>query len=112
MSRSEEQWRSEILDGTSNGNHLRGRVYKSEKYWLADVPALDVITQGRTKADAYAMVKDILEALVNLPGFSVRVDADGQDGFQVTSTCQGEGASTWSKRFATSDQTAIRTSSA
>ena len=32
------------------------------------------------------MVKDLLEALVNLPGFSVRVDADGQDGFQVTST--------------------------
>lgn len=111
MSRSEEQWRSEILALTSNGTRLRGRVRKGEKHWLADLPALDVMTQGRTKAEARTMVKDMLEALVNLPGFSVQVDPDGQYAFQVTSTCQGQRASKWSRHLAGSKQTATPTSS-
>jgi len=78
---------------TSNGNRLLGRLRMGEKYWLADLPALDVMTQGRTKAEAYTMVKDMLEALVNLPGFSIQVDPDEQYAFQVTATCQGSRAS-------------------
>lgn len=112
MSRSEEQWRSEILALTSNGNRLRGRVCKGEKHWLADLPALDVMTQGRTKAEACTMVKDMLEALVNLPGFSIQLDPDGQHAFEVTSTCQGQRASEWSGRLPGSEQTATPNSSA
>ena len=85
MSRTEEQWRSDILCGTSNGDRLSGRVYKGGRFWLAELPSLDVMTQGRTKDDAYAMVKDLLETLVNLPGFSVHVDPDEEDGFEVAS---------------------------
>ena len=91
MTRSEEQWRSVILGETSNGNRLSGRVYKSEKFWVAKLPGLDVMTQGRSKGEAYAMVKDMLESLVNLPGFSVLVNPDRQDGFEVTA----EGSSQW-----------------
>ena len=112
MSRSEEQWRSGILALTSNGNRLRGRVFKGEKRWLADLPALDVMTQGRTKAEACTMVKDMLEALVNLPGFSVQVDPDGRYAFQVTSTCHGQRASEWSGNLPGSEHTATPTSSA
>ncbi len=85
MSRSEQQWRSDILSGTSNGNRLAGRVHKGGTFWLAELPALDVMTQGRTKDDAYAMVKDLLETLVNLPEFLVHVDPDEEGGFEVTS---------------------------
>lgn len=49
-------------------------MYKSDKFWVAKLPALEVMTQGRSKDEAYAMVKDMLETLVNLPGFSVRVN--------------------------------------
>lgn len=107
MSRSEEQWRLEILGRTSNGNRLCGKVRKGDKFWLANLPALDVMTQGRTKDDTYAMVKDMLEELVNLPGFSVNVDPDEEDGFQVTSDFQGKPESAWRKHEVSSERTGI-----
>lgn len=95
MGRSEEQWRSAILGGTSNGNRLSGKVHRGNKFWLAKLPALDVMTQGRSKDDAYAMVKDMLETLVNLPGFSVRVIPDDEDGFEVTAQVPSQCEPTW-----------------
>ena len=38
---------------------LHGRVYKDGKFWLAEVPMLDAMTQGRTRKDALAMVADL-----------------------------------------------------
>ena len=52
---------------------LYGRVYKDGKFWLAEVPLLDAMTQGRTRQEAPAMVADLLETLANRPGFSVQV---------------------------------------
>ena len=43
------------------------------------------MTQGKSKDDAHGMVKDMLETLVNLPGFSIRVHPDDAGGFEVTS---------------------------
>lgn len=56
-----------------------GRAFKSGKYWAVEVPILDVFTQGRSLRDAHAMIADAIEALVNRPGFSVKVFA-GRDG--------------------------------
>lgn len=50
-----------------------GKVYKDGKFWLVEVPILDAMTQGRTRIEALAMIKDLLESLVNRPGFSVTV---------------------------------------
>ena len=83
-SRSERQWRSDILGATCNGNRLSRRVYEGRRFWLAELPALDVMTQGRTTDGACTMVKDMLETLVNLPGFSVQVDPDEDGAFEVT----------------------------
>ena len=91
MTCSDEQWRSVILGGTSNGNRRSGRVYKSGRLWVAKLPSLDVMTQGRSKDEAFVMVKDMLETLVNLLGFSLRLIPDEQGGFEVTS----EGSSQW-----------------
>ena len=52
---------------------LQGRVFEDGGFWLAEVPILDAMTQGTSKEDALRMVKDMVETLVNRPGFSVTV---------------------------------------
>ena len=64
---------------------LYGKVYKDGKFWLAEVPILDAMTEGHTKKDAFAMVKDLLETLVNRPGFIVTVHPGKHGEFEVSS---------------------------
>jgi hypothetical protein len=63
---------------------FQGRVYKEGKFWLAEVPILDAMTQGRTQKEALAMVQDLLETLANRPGFSVEVHPGRQGTFEVS----------------------------
>ena len=60
-----------------------GKVYKDGKYWLAEIPILDLMTQGRTKKEAYEMVVDMLETIVNKDGFSVEVYRIGKDTYNL-----------------------------
>ncbi|MFA4875041.1 MAG: helix-turn-helix transcriptional regulator [bacterium] len=53
--------------------NFEGFVWKEGRYWPIDVPALDIITQGRSKKDAYAMIKDAVEMLVDREGFKAEV---------------------------------------
>ena len=51
-----------------------GRAFKVNKWWSGwaiEVPALDVVSQGHSKTDAYDMIADAIESLVNKEGFSV-----------------------------------------
>ncbi len=50
-----------------------GKVYKDGKFWLAEVPILDAMTQGRTRKEAFEMVADLLESLADRPEFEVQV---------------------------------------
>lgn len=52
---------------------LSGRVFKSNKFWIIEVPILSVVTQGYTKKEAYEMIADAIESLVNKKGFKVEV---------------------------------------
>jgi hypothetical protein len=61
-----------------------GRVYRDGKFWLAEVPILDAMTQGRTRPEAFAMVADLLETLVDRPGFTVQVHPGDDDHFEVS----------------------------
>ena len=63
-----------------------GKVYKDGKYWLAEIPILDLMTQGRTKKEAYEMVVDMLETIVNKEGFSIELFRVGKDNFEVGSS--------------------------
>ena len=65
---------------------LLGKVYKDGKFWLAEVPILNSMTQGHTRTEALAMVKDLLETLVNSPGFAVEVYPGEHEEFEVSST--------------------------
>jgi DNA-binding XRE family transcriptional regulator len=60
---------------------LEGRISKSRgsKYWLAEARDLDLVTQGRSRKDAVAMLEDAVESLVNWGSFRVQV-ALGKDG--------------------------------
>ena len=62
-----------------------GRIYKDGKFWLAEIPILDLMTQGRTKKEAYEMVADMLETMVNKEGFKVDVYKEKKDTFEVGS---------------------------
>jgi hypothetical protein len=43
---------------------LLGRVWKSNKYWLIEVPSLDLATQGRSRKEALEMMRDAILELV------------------------------------------------
>ncbi len=62
-----------------------GTVYKDGKFWLAEVPLLDAMTQGHTRKEAFVMVKDLLDTLVDCPGFSVTVHPGKHGDFEVSS---------------------------
>ena len=62
-----------------------GKTYKDGKFWLAEVPLLVAMTQGHTRKEAFLMVKDLLESLVNRPGFSVTVHPGKHGDFEVSS---------------------------
>jgi len=63
-----------------------GKIYKDGKFWLAEIPILDLMTQGRTKKEAYEMVADMLESLVNKDGFKIEVYKGKKDDFEVGSS--------------------------
>lgn len=43
---------------------LEGRLWKSGKFWLIEVPAIDVCTQGYTRRQAIKMIEDAIETLL------------------------------------------------
>src|SRR3990167_2093565 len=66
---------------------LEGKIWKSKtsKFWLIEVPLLDVVTQGTSKEDAFLMIKDAIELLVNKKGFKVQVFFGKGSDFSVES---------------------------
>jgi DNA-binding XRE family transcriptional regulator len=52
---------------------FEGSLFKDGKYWPVSVPLLAVCTQGKSKKNAYFMIKDAIELLVYRKGFKVRV---------------------------------------
>ncbi len=65
---------------------FHGKLYRDGKFWLAEVPILDAMTQGRTRREAIAMVRDLLETLVDRPGFSAEVHPGKHGDFEISSS--------------------------
>jgi DNA-binding XRE family transcriptional regulator len=59
---------------------FRGRVIKDGKFWVIEVPILFAYTQGFTKKEAYEMIVDLVETMVDKPGFKAEV-YPGKDGW-------------------------------
>ncbi len=43
---------------------LEGKIWKSGKFWLVDVPGLDAMTQGKSRSEALLMVEDLVREMV------------------------------------------------
>jgi len=43
---------------------LEGRVWKEGKFWLAEVPSLDLMTQGKSRKNALDMILDVVMELM------------------------------------------------
>ncbi len=43
---------------------LEGKVWKDEKFWVIEVPCLNVSTQGKTKKEAFLMIEDAVFELM------------------------------------------------
>ena len=61
---------------------IHGTLEREGKWWAAAVPTLGVFTQGHSRADAHAMVKDAVKTLLNRRDVGVRVES-AEDGFTV-----------------------------
>lgn len=68
---------------------FEGKVLRDGRFWLAEIPLLDAMTQGRTRVEALNMVADWLETMVNRPGFRAEVHPRGKYEFEVSGTDVG-----------------------
>jgi hypothetical protein len=64
---------------------LAGHIARSGRWWAIEVPILGVATQGTSQKDAYAMIADAIEALVDRKGFRVKVHPGSRGNFEVSS---------------------------
>lgn len=68
-----------------------GKQWKDGRHWLISVPSLDVMTQAKTKRDAFRMLKNAIKLLVNKKGFHVQIHPQRDDFFIV----EGHPAKDW-----------------
>lgn len=52
---------------------FEGRVWQEGEHWLIEVPALCAMSQGHSEAEAYEMIRDLVETMADRPGFEVTV---------------------------------------
>ncbi|HEY3745895.1 MAG TPA: helix-turn-helix transcriptional regulator [Gemmatimonadaceae bacterium] len=52
---------------------IAGRIWKDASWWLAESEIADVVTQGKTRTEAAAMLADATESLVDRSRFKVTV---------------------------------------
>lgn len=64
---------------------FQGRLIRDGRFWLAEVPMFDAMTQGRSRKEALEMVADWFATMVDRPGFKVEVVPHDVDGFEVGS---------------------------
>jgi hypothetical protein len=62
---------------------LAGRIWKEGRYWLAEVPMLDAMTQGRTRPEALRMAADLISTMANKKGFEVRAYPGPNGAFEI-----------------------------
>lgn len=62
---------------------FEGTVVRDGRWWLAEIPLLDAMTQGRTRKEALEMVADWLETMIDRKGFRATVFPRGRSEFEV-----------------------------
>jgi hypothetical protein len=62
---------------------FEGKVTRDGKWWLAEIPLLNAMTQGRSKKEALEMVADWLETMIGRSDFHATVFPTGKSEFEV-----------------------------
>jgi len=64
---------------------FQGTLRRDGRWWLAEVPVFDAMTQGRTRKEALEMIGDWFLSIVDRKGFSVQVHAASGEEFEIGS---------------------------
>jgi predicted RNase H-like HicB family nuclease len=62
---------------------FEGHLKRDGRWWLAEVPLLDAMTQGRTRKEAFAMIADWLETMIDRSGFKAEVYPLTSNAFEI-----------------------------
>lgn len=65
---------------------LTGRIWREGRSWLAEVPMLDALTQGRSEAEAIRMLADLIETMADRDGFRATVSRGAGPSIEIGST--------------------------
>ncbi|MGK5089983.1 helix-turn-helix transcriptional regulator [Bdellovibrionota bacterium FG-2] len=57
---------------------IEGHMWKDGKFWIVEIPALDLMTQGLSKTEAYRVAGTVVEDVVGKEGFKVTVGKAGK----------------------------------
>ncbi|MEA2327882.1 MAG: antitoxin HicB [Thermoanaerobaculia bacterium] len=68
---------------------FEGKLVRDGRFWLAEIPLLDAMTQGRTRKEALEMIGDWLKTMIDRPGFCVSVYPRGAREFEVSGSDAG-----------------------
>ncbi|MGN6186834.1 MAG: helix-turn-helix domain-containing protein [Thermoanaerobaculia bacterium] len=63
---------------------FEGKVFKDGRYWLAEIPLLEALTQGRTRSEALSMASDWLVTMVTREDFHAEVHPRGKNEFEIS----------------------------
>lgn len=69
---------------------FEGSLTKEGKFWVVEIPGLDLMTQGKSKAEALTMARSVVEDIIGKPRFKATVEALPNNKFSVSSTDTGE----------------------
>jgi hypothetical protein len=64
---------------------LLGHYYKDEKFWLAEIPFIQFMDQGRSKKEVLELTRVAIESLINIPSFRCGITDLGDGRFTVAS---------------------------
>jgi hypothetical protein len=87
---------------------FEGKVVRDGKWWLAEIPLLDAMTQGRTRKEALEMAADWLETMVDRKDFQATVFLRGTAEFEVAGSDAGAMTALLLRRRRESSGTSLR----
>jgi Helix-turn-helix len=62
---------------------FEGKVWREGRFWLAELPLLDALTQGRTRKGALAMISDWVETAVDRSRFRAVIHEIDRSRFEL-----------------------------
>jgi predicted RNase H-like HicB family nuclease len=63
---------------------FEGHLTRDGRFWLAEIPLLDAMTQGRTRKEALEMMVDWIQTMVNREHFTAEVHPGEKNTFELS----------------------------